>query len=128
MKKQIFILLFFISHATYAFYIQDSATIILKNVSHFKFTQYIAAIKGQTIGGENLKSGDSTKFKIPLSGTDVYRFTIYLDKKHSDKYSVEPMDYYELVSQMNISKGTYTYYIDIKKKDGSLSIKLIKTD
>jgi len=107
---------------------KDSATIIIKNVSKYMFTKYLVAIKGQTTGGVNLKPGQSSKFKIATSDNKVYRFTVYLDKKCQDKYDIPPMDYFAQVSEMEISVGTYTYLIDIDKKDAALLVKLVKTE
>lgn len=106
----------------------DSATIIIKNVSKYKFTKYLVAIKGQTIGGLNLKSGQSRQFKIAVTDSKLYRFTVYLDKNYQDKFDIPPMDYFSQVSETEIKKGTYTYLIDIDKKDAALIIKLVKTE
>jgi hypothetical protein len=107
---------------------QDSATIIIKNVSKYKFTKYLVAIKGQTAGGLNLKPGQSSKFKIANSDNKLYRFTVYLDKQCQDKYDIPPIDYFSQVSEMEINAGTYTYLIDIDKKDVALLVKLVKTE
>ena len=104
----------------------DSVTIIIENVSKFKFEQYLAVINGHTISGKTLMPGKSATFKIPLAGKDLYRFTIYLDRKKEDKYSIEPLDYYSQISDLEITKGTYKYSIDIKERDAPLSIKLEK--
>jgi hypothetical protein len=106
---------------------QDSATIIIKNVSKYMFTKYLVAIKGQTTGGLNLKPGQISKFKIANSDDKTYRFTVYLDKQYKDKYDIPPMDYFAQVNEMEISVGTYTYLIDIDKKDVALLVKLVKT-
>ena len=131
MKRQILILTFFITSLfsySQTNASQDSATIIIKNVSSQKFYEYRAAIKGQIIEGRNLKSGQSNKFKVAVNENNIFRFTIYLDKKHQKKYSIEPIDYFSQVSEMKINSGRYEYLIDIDKKDDSLSIKLTKAE
>ncbi|MDX2174255.1 MAG: hypothetical protein SFY56_14225 [Bacteroidota bacterium] len=106
----------------------DSATIIIKNVSKYMFTKYLVAIKGQATGGLNLKPGQISKFKIANSDSKVYRFTVYVDKQCKDKYDIPPIDYFAQVNEVEISVGTYTYLIDIDKKDLALLVKLVKTE
>ena len=131
-----FFILIFIAHHTISFSQtgaeKDSVTIILKNISNKEFTEYKVSIKGQFIGGDKLKSGQSIKVKIPLTGQDLYRFTIYIDEKLQDKYSIEPADYFELVSKMKLEKnGIYRYLINIDyvgDEGGSLYVKLERTN
>lgn len=107
--------------------LDSSVTIIIKNNSKSVFYDYLAVVKGQTIGGKNLESGQSAKFKIKLVDSKLYRFLIYLDKGHQEKYSIEPIDYFSQVSELKIETGVYTYCININNKVNGLDIKLSKT-
>ncbi|MCC6369554.1 MAG: hypothetical protein IT236_00975 [Bacteroidia bacterium] len=119
--------LFIISLGAQNAMVADSATVIIKNISHKKITFYMASIKGYTIGGKKLKPSKSHEFKIPLTGSNLFRFNIYTDRKRQNRYSVEPMDYFEQVSEMKIEAGTYLYEIDLNEDASSLNIKLTKT-
>ncbi len=106
----------------------DSAIIIIKNISKSKFCEYQASIQGEFIFGKNLKPGNSEKYKIAIKESKLYKFMVCLDSKCQQKYTIQPMDYFSQVSEIKISKGTYTYLIDIDKKDGALLVKLVKTE
>jgi hypothetical protein len=116
---------------------QDSATIIIKNVSKYKFNCYLVYVKGQRHGGENLKPGKINQFKIATSNLakgvngNTYRFTVYFGKNcKDDKYDMPSMDYLAVKNNnINISTGTYIYLIDVNKgEDSGLSIELQKIE
>ncbi len=116
MVRLLFILLF-IFNSNLIISQSDSATIILKNTSHNIFTKYIVVIQGQLLGGEKLKPNESSSYRIKISDNKIYRFCIYIDKKTENKYSIEPFDYYNQVSELKIEKGEYTYFINVIKKE-----------
>jgi hypothetical protein len=131
MKRQLFILTF-LTIQTFIYgqrnVVPDSVTIIIENVGSVQFKEYLAVVKGQLIGGQDLQPGQSARFKISLSNSNVYRFVIYLDKNHKEKYSIEPMDYFAQVSDMQIIGGSYKYIIGLDNKEGGLSIKLVQVN
>ena len=108
--------------------LSDSAIISLRNNSKFVFYEYKAIIGGHFIGGTNLKPGKTKAFRIPLPVDNLYRFVVYTDRKHQDRHSIEPMDYFDQVSTLKIEKGTYTYVITMPGDSSSMAIKLFKTD
>lgn len=120
----------------------DSAIIILKNVSRDTFKCIYAVIKGQHIISKTLKPNEEYQKKIctdcwreikhkdstcEFQDTNVYRFGVYyLD---GSQLKIEPIDYTAQVSQENITTGTYIYYIDSPDKDAEddgLHVKLKK--
>ncbi len=130
MSKQLFIVILLLGQlVTFGQKLRrhpDSVIVIFKNASQKDFIEYRAVINGQTISGRNLQTGDSIHFKIAIKGTNVYRFTIYTDKDLQQKYSIEPIDYFDQVSKLKIKSGEYQYFININEKGGYLDIKLKK--
>ncbi len=109
----------------------DSATIIFKNVSKDTMIRVQAIIKNQWMFTNNLMPNEEYSHKICSDSTikgqlvDIYRFTIALPR--DGKASISPTDYFDQVSKMDITTGTYIYYIGIDPNEGgSLDIKLKK--
>ena len=90
---------------------------IFKNTSTKEIVRYMAAINGQTIFGLNLKSGQSSEYRIAVDGDNLFRFTLYTSLDPDERYSIEPMDYTSQVSKLKLVKGTYLYTVNIDRHD-----------
>ncbi len=108
---------------------KDTVIVTFKNVSTREFTQYHFVINGQEVFGKNLLPDNFKKIKIGTKGNNVFRFTLYTDKKLKEKYSLEPLDYSSQVSKKEFTYGHYIYLININEENGGfLDIKLKKID
>jgi hypothetical protein len=103
----------------------DSVNIIFKNGSASEIMLVHAVIKSKEVAFKNVKAGAQTpSFKICASDPELFRFSVFKDDPE-DKDSIEPMDYFEQVSEEKLISGTYQYTIAYDKS-GLLKISLKK--
>jgi hypothetical protein len=109
----------------------DSATIIFKNVSSDTMLYIHAIIKNQFMFDDTIIPNGEYRHKIRSDSVipgDPYAYRFHVVFTGGEEASITPMDYCDEVSKMDITTGTYIYYIGkyVKEDDDRLQIKLKK--
>lgn len=115
MRKLLYLLLFLVPALSEAQSNKlDSAIIILKNVTRDTFATVTVTIKGQEITTLNLKPNEEynetiSTYCVAPDCTPTYKFTI--QKTNGGYGTLNPDDYKAMIGDVDITTGTYIYYI-----------------